>query len=499
MLAMLVLLIVVFGSVLLWSLVQHRRTARSLELLHAGYLPLALRVGEAKATQTLFATVVDRVLREPDPTASREWLEVAGRVRPSTLEAAFQEIDEIEALKPEARDQEVVRRSDARLRAVQQRYEGSQGRYAAFFSKLAEGDQRGAENVLSELRSEERKLERELRSIRHMLQSRIAELSAAVAQQERNAAVLLLALVIVALLAGSLLVWLTYRMLAPLPRLQRRVSAVAEGDLSPVALPKSDNELGQLTDAFEDMVKALRDRDRLLIRTERLAAVGKMAAHVSHEVRNPLSSIGLNVDLLRDEVGATDEAKALLDSIQKELDRLTKVTEEYLRVARLPHPQREVGDVAAVVHSLVEFLQQEMRQDGVSLVVEVEEGLPAVRFDEGQLRQALLNLLRNAREAMAQGGEVQLTLQKEDAGVRFVVADQGPGIDAETRENIFDLFFTTKKQGSGLGLSLTQQIVVAHGGVISCQPNEPKGTRFAFWLPGDQEANPTQGAHPAGH
>lgn len=233
----------------------------------------------------------------------------------------------------------------------------------------------------------------------------------------------------------------------------------------------------------DDVTDELATKARLLS-SERLAAIGRMAAHVTHEVRNPLSSIALNVEMLGDELDASSaEARELITAVHREIDRLTAITEEYLRLARVPEPRLEPSDLGDLVDGLVRFVRAESERAGVRVVAEIPEGLPLVLYDESQLRQALLNLLRNAREAMPDGGDVKVTLRKDDGFVELRVADQGIGLAEELRTRIFDPFFSTKTQGTGLGLPLTQQIVSAHGGTIRCEANEGRGTVFVIRLP----------------
>ncbi len=233
----------------------------------------------------------------------------------------------------------------------------------------------------------------------------------------------------------------------------------------------------------DDVSDAVATKSRL-IQTERLAAIGRMAAHVTHEVRNPLSSIGLNVDMLGDEVqDAGPESERLLQSIQQELERLEGITEEYLRLARLPEPTLTPQDPIEFLEDVARFIQREMDSAGVELQLDLAAQLPPIAMDEPQFRQAVLNLLRNAREAMPDGGVVKLEAMRYNGGVRIQVHDEGPGISEEDREHIFDLFYTTKERGTGLGLPLTQQIVVAHGGKIRCKARHPHGTTFDVWLP----------------
>ncbi len=613
-----VLVLIAFGVVSTASLIQHQRTAARLRLLHEGYLPLALTIGQAKATQAVFNTLLDRVLQERDPTATRSWLDTARRVRPSTVRRALGGIERAERLDPPAEDREALAEIRATLERIQQAYGDGERRFEELFLALERGQDDEASRILEDLRLREQHIARHLRVVWGQVQSRIAETSETAAQQEQQSLIVITALSFLALLLGLVVLWWSQRLLSPLPRLQKRVAAVATGDFAGRAAPARDDEIGQLAIEFERMVDALGARDRdlreaaeslrelqrmqeqivaglragvvvvdadgvvrsanraagvvlalsedaagtpladtgllerlpgleeaidrvagggvraslaaaplasngaqryldvlvtpfgtdepegprrsvlvvaddvteelrtkqRLIQTERLAAMGRMAAHVTHEVRNPLSSIGLNVELLEEEIeGAGAEAKALLRAIEKEIDRLTAITEEYLRLARLPAPRLEPESLGEIAEEVGRFVAREMESSSVSLRVEVEPGLPLVAADEPQIRQALLNLLRNAREAMSEGGEVRLEASTVDGGVEIRVRDRGPGIPPNERAHIFDLFYSTKERGTGLGLSLTQQIVAAHGGRIRCDDAPGGGTVFAIWFP----------------
>jgi signal transduction histidine kinase len=246
--------------------------------------------------------------------------------------------------------------------------------------------------------------------------------------------------------------------------------AMPEGGSAKLEAMRYDGGVRGVLVVADDVSDAIATKSRL-IQTERLAAIGRMAAHVTHEVRNPLSSIGLNVDMLGDEIHDTGpESKRLMESIQQELERLESITEEYLRLARLPEPSLTPDDPTHLLRDTAEFVRREMDAAGVELRLDLASQLPAVAMEDvPQLRQALLNLLRNAREAMPEGGSAKLEAMRYDGGVRIQVHDEGAGIDEEEREHVFDLFYTTKERGTGLGLPLTQQIVVAHGGSIACK------------------------------
>ena len=487
--------LVAFGAVAGVSLWQHARTTRTLRLLNEGYLPLALTLGEAKATQALYATLLDRVVADPRASPARSWLNAARHVRPATLRRAYDELSRADALAVTAADRSTLRGVRASLDEVGTAYGELDDEYDTLFAQVDAGSKAPLAAAFKAIELRELGVQRHYRDGWAALQHRLATTSAEAAAQERRAALLLGLLTLLGLAGGVAATWWTQRLLEPLPRLHERVLAVARGDLSRDVLRSSrDDELGRLTNEFERMVEALSERDAQLIRAERLAAIGRMAAHVTHEVRNPLSSIGLNVEMLGDELSdAGDEARALMAAIQREIDRLGGITEEYLRLARLPRPRLAPDDLTELVRSVERFVGPEMEQAGVTLSVVTRE-VPRVAIDEPQLRQALLNLLRNAREAMPGGGRVQVTLEPaargegagDPAGVRLRVEDDGQGIPPDVREQIFDLFYTTKERGTGLGLPLTHQIVVAHGGQLRCLPRQPRGTVFELWLPAYQ-------------
>jgi signal transduction histidine kinase len=293
----------------------------------------------------------------------------------------------------------------------------------------------------------------------------------------------LVALTAFTALVGALMAIYARRVLAPLGAVTARAKAVAAGDLTPRPVVTSNDELGELADTFEAMVSAIARANAELLAAERLATIGKMAAHVTHEIRNPLSSLALNVELLEEEI-VDGEARALLRAVKNEVDRLTALSERYLSVARRKPPRVEKEDIGQVCRDALDFVRADLERHGIRVVLEIDADLPAVSVDEGQIRQALYNLLRNAREAMPEGGTVVVRARGTGgSGVQISVEDEGAGIDAEKRARLFEPFFTTKAHGTGLGLVITREIVEAHGGTIQCEPREPKGTRFSMYLP----------------
>jgi nitrogen fixation/metabolism regulation signal transduction histidine kinase len=616
-----ILLLVAFGVVGGLSFLQHRRTSQTLGLLENGYLPLALTLSQAKATQSVYANLVERALESERSAPTKTWLRAALRIRPTTLRRAYEGVEKAEALAEELGQPASLRSVRRELDAIAKSYESIDAQYELLFGSVEE-DQAAVADLLASLRNTEQRIERNYDRASQSVQQRISRTSALAAAQSARATFLLGLLGVLSLIVGIAVTFLSQRLLRPIPLLHQRVAAVARGDLSSAVDIKRNDELGQLVAEFERMVQALAARDQSLreaalaeqrlqrmqvqivealraailvvdrsrtiktinpaaeevlgisardvgssidetsllrrcpalgralaevaraggavtlegeriagfterlvdvlvtpfgdepgepvrgvlvvaddvsdaiatkarlIQTERLAAIGRMAAHVTHEVRNPLSSIGLNVEMLRDEIHDTGpESQRLVESIQQELERLESITEEYLRLARLPEPSLTPEDPTALLRDTAEFVRREMDAAGVELRLDLASQLPAVAMDEPQLRQALLNLLRNAREAMPEGGLAKLEATRYDGGVRIQVHDEGTGIPEQEREHVFDLFYTTKERGTGLGLPLTQQIVVAHGGRIACKPRHPQGTTFEIWLPAAARAS----------
>jgi two-component system, NtrC family, sensor kinase len=484
-------MLTVSGLVSVASFLQHRRTAATLSLVHEGFLPLAVTIGEARATQSVFGNLLDRMLSERSSIATRAWLNNARKTRPAAIARALDGVAAIERMAPPPSDRASLANIRRELKRIASMLAQGEPRYHDLYAALDAAERDAAARILADQQARERAIDGRLRAVWANVLHNIEGTSDRAAAEQQSALLLLAVLGLLALVVGVAVTFWSQRVLAPLPELQERVAAVARGDLAHRLEPNTDDEIGQLGREFERMVAALAARDESLqrlqqmqLQSERLAAVGRMAAHVTHEVRNPLSSIGLNVELLEEELAdAGPEAKDLLRAVHREIERLTAITEEYLRLARLPNPQLEPEDFGDLTRAAVDFVRPELQAANVKLELAIEPALPLVALDEAQIRQVLLNLLKNAREAMPEGGAVRLGLCRADGGVLLRVADDGSGMTEEQRARIFDPFYTTKARGTGLGLPLSQQIVVAHGGTIRCQSAAGEGTVFEIWLP----------------
>ena len=358
-------------------------------------------------------------------------------------------------------------------------------------------------DVLADIRSQ-RQIEQLFESLARRSNDAIERLRERVLATRERTEQLTLALTVAVTILGALAAAGVVLTLRPLSRLTDGVRNLGKGDWSQrIAIPGArDDEVGQLAGEFNEMAGALEERERRLLRGERLAAAGQLAAQITHEIRNPLSSVALNAELLEDELSeASPEARELLAKISNEVDRLTAVTEDYLRFARRPKPELQRLDLRAELVGLLDFMGPRLEKAGVEVETRLPEGPAMVDGDGNQLRQVFMNLVRNAEEAAV--GEdpldpdhpprIGVAMECKQDAVVVVVSDNGPGIGLppDKMDRIFEAFYTRKARGTGLGLPMVQQIVADHGGVVRVAETGPQGTRFEVSLPACAASEPS--------
>jgi PAS domain S-box-containing protein len=264
-------------------------------------------------------------------------------------------------------------------------------------------------------------------------------------------------------------------------------------DMSAIPLFGSKGEVDYVVQYAVDITekKALTEK---LIQAEKLAAVGQMSAHVAHEIRNPLTSILLHSELLEDELKEHDkneEGLELVRIIKEEIDRLSQITDEYLSYARLPRPKKQLVNPETEVSTVVSMLLPELKRRNIETAIVCPERLPNIRIDRGQFKQLLINLIKNAEDAMPSGGNLEISLMGIKDNFLLLVKDTGYGIPPEISRRIFDPYFTTKDNGTGLGLSLVQYIANAHDGWVDVESQKGTGSTFIFSVPFLQEEEKT--------
>lgn len=255
-----------------------------------------------------------------------------------------------------------------------------------------------------------------------------------------------------------------------------------------LAYSEVTDKLQQSHERLEKTVLRLRDelseKNRLLERKNRLAALGEMAAGMAHEIRNPLGGIQLYASMLAKDVADRPESVSVVDKIRNGVRRLEGLVSQVLQFTREIRPATEMSDVAQVIDEAVELAAPQLHAKGIECVAEIERPLMA-SIDGRLMGQALLNLLLNAIDATDRG-RVRITARgaRPEAVHRLLITieDDGPGIATEVMDRIFNPFFTTKDSGTGLGLAIVHRIVEAHDGSIRVSNREGGGARFEITI-----------------
>ena len=245
--------------------------------------------------------------------------------------------------------------------------------------------------------------------------------------------------------------------------------------------PIGEGASGGITVTMRDETVRERLREEMT-RMDRLASLGKLSAGIAHEVRNPLTGVSLLLDDLHDRADSDPASQAMMQKALSEIERVERLISSLLNFASPPKAQFREGALNRVVQDTILLLRRLCEQQQVELTVNAAD-IPPFRFDIEKIKQALLNLVKNALEAMPQGGRIAISTTRENGTAVITVADSGPGIEAEDLPLIFEPFFTRKGAGTGLGLSITQRIVEEHHGRIMVESEPGKGTTFIIHLP----------------
>jgi two-component system, NtrC family, sensor kinase len=283
---------------------------------------------------------------------------------------------------------------------------------------------------------------------------------------------------------------LTQMVVQPLRQMERATAQVGVGDWDQHIDLSGPFELRALGAAFNQMTSSLAAQREQLIRSEKLASVGQLAAGVAHEIGNPLAAILGYVDILRADAAGTGslpdtERQDALDRVKAEIQRISRIIRDLLEYSRPSHEEPSSIDPLRVVRTAQALLAPQTRFREVHIAVTPAEPWPEVIVSQGRMTQVLVNLMLNAADAMGGKGQVAVTCESAAGRVRIAVSDQGPGIPRDLRRKIFDPFFTTKPpgQGTGLGLSISRAIVETYGGTLELDPDGASGSRFVIDLP----------------
>jgi signal transduction histidine kinase len=305
----------------------------------------------------------------------------------------------------------------------------------------------------------------------------------------------------------GILLWLIGReAVNPLQRLVGAMRRAESGELTVRADEGRADELGVAARGFDAMLTALRRsqaeleafyRERM-VRADRFAAVGEIATGLAHEIKNPLAGLSGALELLAEDLASNPHHSDVVGEMRHQVERLTKTMESLLSFARPPKAKLRSTDVNATLEKVLFLIRQQSRGKTIDVVDALDASVPSVLADPSQLEQVFLNLCLNACQAMSgqASGTLSVRSRPVEGHVVVEIADNGPGIPSDVRGQVFKPFFTTKREGNGLGLAISARIVAEHGGHIGYRCPPEGGTVFTITL---QEARPRAAAAATEH
>ncbi|MFZ3279058.1 MAG: ATP-binding protein [Candidatus Sulfotelmatobacter sp.] len=308
---------------------------------------------------------------------------------------------------------------------------------------------------------------------------------------ERHAVLIVAGAGAVAICAVSMFV-LAYLIQRPMVELQEKMQQVSEGNLDvAVSFSRRNDEIGDLGRNFNHMMLQLRESreeiERLhrtqMSRAEHLATLGELATGLAHEIRNPLAGIAGVIEIVGRDLPSTSPARAVVKDVRQEIARINRIVTDLLETARPHAPQIRRSNLNTTVEHAVMLARQQVISKPIKIELQKAPHLPEVEHDSDQIHQVLLNLLLNAVQSMDGPGKVCVEIDTRGGDASVTVSDTGRGISPEVLSNIFRPFYTTKGNGTGLGLSLARRIVEDHHGRIEVSSVVGSGSKFTVLLP----------------
>ena len=293
-------------------------------------------------------------------------------------------------------------------------------------------------------------------------------------------------------ICGVVIVVLASTIQRPMIELQEQIERVGEGDMeASVSFAKRNDEIGDLGRNFNRMVQQLRESreeiERLhrtqMSRAEHFATLGELATGLAHEIRNPLAGIAGVIEIVGRDLPASSPAKAVVKDVREEIAQINRILTDLLGTARPRASEMRASDLNTTVEHAVMLARQQVLSKPIKIEFTPAADLPEVDHDSDQIHQVLLNLLLNSVQAIEGPGVVSVTVFDHNDDAVITVSDTGRGIPAEHLPNIFRPFYTTKGNGTGLGLSLARRIIEEHHGRIEVTSSTGKGTTFSVMLP----------------
>jgi signal transduction histidine kinase len=287
----------------------------------------------------------------------------------------------------------------------------------------------------------------------------------------------------------TLALWIARSISKPIMDLARLSKDIARGDIYNTLDLSKNSEFKVLADSFKNIQQGLLEHEEQKSRDEEVAITKHLAAGIAHEIKNPINTVGLITDYIQTNLSPDDPEKRyefyqLAESMKNELKRINRIVEGFLRLTKPDIYDFQQEDINRIIKDSVSVFEPEIVKQGISLSLNLNDTLPPVRVDRDKLNQVISNLIINAVEAMPRGGGLTITTEMQDEDmIRIEIADTGIGIPQEVKSKIFSPYYSTKKQGFGLGLSLIHNIIQKHRGKINVSSEKGEGAKFEILLP----------------
>ena len=308
----------------------------------------------------------------------------------------------------------------------------------------------------------------------------------ALAPVHRMALIFLGLLGLIILLTLSMATWVSREIARPVAALTRFARGYMRSKVLHAPPVVRGGEVGELTEAFVQMVRDIDQSQQNLVRASKLAVVGEMSSVIAHEVRTPLGILRSSAQMLSRESGISDEGRELVGFIESETERLNRLVSAMLDTARPRAPSYAAVDLHALIEKSIALLGGQAEKKQVVVTTALQAGRPVIECDAEQMTQVLLNLLMNGLQILGHGGRIEVSTRDDDRSLTIEIADDGPGIDPAERTRVFEAFFFRREGGIGLGLAIVQQIVGAHGGEVEAAESRLGGALFRIRLPRSQ-------------
>jgi two-component system NtrC family sensor kinase len=278
---------------------------------------------------------------------------------------------------------------------------------------------------------------------------------------------------------------------------RRKDGEMIEGDLSASIIYDEDGREIASIGIFKDlrerlgMERELQKMREALLQSEKLAAMGRLTSQVAHELNNPIYGIMNTLELLKTEIPPENKRRRILELSLSEIQRLSEMLRNMLSFSKPEEEKRRPVKIDELIEGILLVMEKQMKESNIQVEASFDSDIPEVMASTNQMRQVMLNILKNAKEAMPKGGTLTVRTAREGNKILITTQDTGIGIPKEIRDKIFEAFFTTKQKvkGVGLGLSVCYGIIKDHGGEIKVESEEGKGTTFTISLPIESQSH----------